>query len=87
MSNGGASGIIFRKSTLRMGDRGANQYRRVWCLKPSFDTNTGAQWHMLPQSYPNYKTVHRRCQTWCRDEVLRRALTDIANELRDSGRA
>jgi transposase len=32
--------------------------------------NTGAQWHMLPQSYPNYKTVHRRFQTWCRDEVL-----------------
>src|SRR6266705_5920914 len=24
--------------------------------------NTGAQWHMLPQSYPNYKTVHRRFQ-------------------------
>ncbi len=47
--------------------------------------NTGAQWHMLPQSYPNYKTVHRRFQTWCRDEVLRRALTDVANELRDSG--
>ena len=22
--------------------------------------NTGAQWHMLPQCYPNYKTVHRR---------------------------
>jgi hypothetical protein len=20
---------------------------------------------MLPQSYPNYKTVHRRFQTWC----------------------
>jgi transposase len=31
--------------------------------------NTGAQWHMLPQSYPNYKSVHRRFQTWCRDEV------------------
>ena len=44
--------------------------------------NTGAQWHMLPQSYPNYKTVHRRFQTWCRDEVLRRVLTDVANELR-----
>jgi transposase len=43
--------------------------------------NTGAQWHMLPQSYPNYKTVHRRFQTWCRDEVLRRVLTDVANEL------
>ena len=26
--------------------------------------NTGAQWHMLPQSYPNYKTMHRRFQTW-----------------------
>jgi transposase len=47
--------------------------------------NTGAQWHLLPQSYPNYKTVHRRFQTWCRDEVLRRALTGVANELRDSG--
>src|SRR5262249_12421687 len=47
--------------------------------------NTGAQWHMLPQSYPNYKTVHRRFQTWCRDEVLRRVLMDVANELRDRG--
>src|SRR5213596_2788737 len=47
--------------------------------------NTGAQWHMLPQSYPNYKTVHRRFQSWCRDEVLRRVLTDVANELRDKG--
>ena len=47
--------------------------------------NSGAQWHMLPQSYPNYKTVHRRFQSWCRDEVLRRVLTDIANELRDRG--
>src|SRR5262245_66089915 len=27
------------------------------------DTQQGAQWHMLPQSYPNYKTVHRRFQT------------------------
>src|SRR3974390_1382211 len=26
--------------------------------------NTGAQWHMLPQSYPNYKSVHRRFQAW-----------------------
>jgi transposase len=47
--------------------------------------NTGAQWHMLPQSYPNYKTVHRRFQTWCRNEILRNILTDIANELRDNG--
>jgi len=47
--------------------------------------NTGAQWHMLPQSYPNYKTVHRRFQQWCRDEVLRNVLTDLANQLRDLG--
>jgi transposase len=47
--------------------------------------NTGAQWHMLPQSYPNYKTVHRRFHAWCRDEILRRLLTDVANELRDRG--
>src|SRR6266699_1020849 len=40
---------------------------------------------MLPQSYPNYKTVHRPFQTWCRNEVLRRMLTDVANELRDKG--
>jgi transposase len=25
--------------------------------------NTGAQRHLLPQSYPNYKTVHR-LQAW-----------------------
>jgi hypothetical protein len=24
-------------------------------------------------------------QAWCRDEVLRRVLTDVANELRDNG--
>ena len=47
--------------------------------------NTGAQWHMLPQSYPNYKTVHRRFQTWCCNEILRRVLTDVANELRENG--
>ena len=47
--------------------------------------NTGAQWHMLPQSYPNYKTVHRRFQTWCCNEILRLVLTDVANELRDNG--
>ena len=30
--------------------------------------NTGAQWHMLPQRYPNYKTVHRRFQQWCEQQ-------------------
>ena len=47
--------------------------------------NTGAQWHMLPQSYPNYKTVHRRFQQWCQNEVIRAALTDLANVLREQG--
>ncbi|MDR1076701.1 MAG: IS5 family transposase, partial [Xanthomonadaceae bacterium] len=45
--------------------------------------NTGAQWKMLPQSYPNYKTVHRRFQAWAQQEVLRGILTDLANELRE----
>jgi len=40
---------------------------------------------MLPQCYPNYKTVHRRFQTWCRNEILRDVLTDIANGLRERG--
>ena len=47
--------------------------------------NTGAQWHMLPQGYPNYKTVHRRFQAWCRNDVLRRILVDLANDLRERG--
>jgi len=47
--------------------------------------NTGAQWHMLPQSFPNYKTVHRRFQYWCRNEVLRNVLTSLANTLREQG--
>ena len=47
--------------------------------------NTGAQWHMLPQCYPNYKTVHRRFQQWCQHEVLRAVLTDLANTLREQG--
>jgi transposase len=47
--------------------------------------NTGAQWHMLPQSYPNYKTVHRRFQQWCQQQVLRDVLTELANTLREQG--
>src|SRR5512147_2304168 len=47
--------------------------------------NTGAQWHLLPQCYPNDKTVHRRFQQWCEREVLRDILTQLANALRDEG--
>ncbi|RMH37852.1 MAG: IS5 family transposase, partial [Nitrospirae bacterium] len=46
---------------------------------------TGAQWHLLPQCYPNDKTVHRRFQHWCRSEVLRGVLVDLASCLRDDG--
>jgi transposase len=46
---------------------------------------TGAQWHLLPQCYPNCKTVHRRFQQWCTCEVLRSVLTDLANALREHG--
>jgi len=49
----------------------------VWIL------NTGGQWNMLPQSYPNYKTVHRHFQTWAKQEILRTILIDLANELRE----
>jgi transposase len=45
--------------------------------------NTGAQGHMLPQCYPNYKTVHRRFQQWCERDVLREILTQLANTLRE----
>jgi transposase len=47
--------------------------------------NTGAQWHCLPQCYPNDKTVHRRFQQWCQREVLRDVLTPLANTLREEG--
>jgi hypothetical protein len=40
---------------------------------------------MFPQSFPNYKTVHRRFQPWCRQDVLRDILTQLANDLRDEG--
>jgi len=47
--------------------------------------NSGAQWHLLPQCYPNYKTVHRRFQRWCQREVLREILTEVANMLCKDG--
>ena len=62
---------------------------RVWTrqvLEGSFGySNTGAQWHMLPQCYPNYKTVRRRFQTWCRSEDSARHSHGDANELRERG--
>src|SRR5262245_5294186 len=62
-----------------------NRFPRGRSLAVLWILNTGAQWHMLPQSYPNYKTVHRRFQRWCRSEVLREVLTNLANALREEG--
>src|SRR5262249_50266393 len=80
-----ASGIVFRKSTLLMTVPAVSRSRRVACWRQPSGSSTRGRSGMLPQSYPNYKTVHRRFQTWCRNETLRNVLTDVANELRDSG--
>ncbi len=45
--------------------------------------NTGAQWSLLPQCHPNYKTVHHRFQQWCQQEVLREV--QLANMRREEG--
>ena len=69
-----------------MGILDGNRFRRGGCFKRSCGYSTQVRnGTMLPQSYPNYKTVHRRFQTWCSNDVLRRVLTDVANELRDKG--
>src|SRR5438876_8338071 len=34
---------------------------------------------------PELQDVHRRFQQWCREEVLRKVLTDLANVLREEG--
>src|SRR5437867_455688 len=48
-------------------------------------SNAGAQWHMFPQRYPNYKTVHCRFQNWRCQDLLRNVPTDLANTLDDAG--
>jgi hypothetical protein len=40
---------------------------------------------MLPQCYPNYTTAHRHFQSRCRNDVLRKAMADLANRLHDEG--
>ncbi|MEJ2362976.1 MAG: hypothetical protein P8Z75_16480 [Gammaproteobacteria bacterium] len=49
------------------------------------DSPSGVQLHILPQYYPNYKTVHRRFQHWCQSKVLPGVITELANALRDEG--
>jgi transposase len=85
MSTGNASESIFREH-IPEGRPGRKPIPTrsvleavLWIL------NAGAQWHMLPQCYANYKTVHRRFQQWCRSEVLRNVLVELANTLRAEG--
>ena len=66
-----------------MGVLDASRFRLVMCWKRFCGFSHRCA--MLPQSYPNYKTVHRRFQTWCCHEILRLVLTDVANELRENG--
>lgn len=63
----------------------ASRCRRARCLTRCCGFSTRAPWAMLLQCYLNYKTVHRRFQQWCRNEVLCSVLTDLASALRDEG--
>jgi transposase len=49
------------------------------------DEASAKRGQLQPQSYPNYKTVLRRIQQWCEQQVLREVLTDLANALREQG--
>jgi hypothetical protein len=84
MSTGNASESIFREHIPEAGQDG-NRFLRSVLEAVLWILNAGAQWHMLPQCYANYKTVHRRFQQWCRSEVLRNVLVELANTLRAEG--
>ena len=47
--------------------------------------NTGAQWHMLPQSYPYYKTVHHASGLVSRRDSAPDFDGCCPNDLRDRG--
>jgi putative transposase len=38
---------------------------------------TGCQWYMLPNDYPNYKTVHEYFMNWSRDGIWEEALDEL----------
>ncbi len=64
MNNGMRSTITSRRRTGRRCSGGVLRYLPggspeavLWILK------TGAQWHLQPQCYSNYKTVQRKFQT------------------------
>lgn len=44
---------------------------------------TGCQWRALPDSYPNWNTVHRYHLTWSRDGTWERIATRLAGTVRE----
>jgi len=52
----------------------------MWILR------TGAPWADLPRRYPPYQTCHDRFQRWEREGVLDKALTALAEDLRERGK-
>ena len=85
-SNGITSGTIFRKSRFLMIVPGVSRLQPAACWKQCCGSSTRERsGTCFRKAISNYKTVHRRFQTWCRNETLRNVLTDIANELRDKG--
>lgn len=51
----------------------------LWILR------TGAPWQDLPERYGNYRTVHRRFQSWVENKALESVLLALAQDLKDRG--
>ena len=66
-----------------MGVLDASRFRLVMCWKRFCGFSTQVRNGTCCRKA--IRTVHRRFQTWCCNEILRRVLTDVANELRDKG--
>ena len=45
----------------------------VWVL------NTGSEWQMLPQCYPNYQLVRQCFNEWCLTKKLHRTIFDLGS--------
>lgn len=49
-------------------------------------SKTGCQWNMLPNDYPNYKTVHEYYMSWSRDGIWERVLDELNTKHRKKKR-
>ena len=68
-----------------MGVLDASRSRLVMCWKRYCEFSTRCAMAHAAAKLSELQTVHRRFQTWCCNEILRRVLTDVANEFRDKG--